>query len=170
VTVEHDLGVVFALARSGDAIGVPTLRAATRHADARARLLAQLGLARAGDRDATIVEARLADEPELACYYVLAARAGQLALAPTALDYLAAQAAYEATPPALRASCTWALGEHELARAHTLLAGFDSDATEHFIAIVRARGGAFAASHGTLATRHADRVAPLFGHDGWRRA
>jgi hypothetical protein len=168
--IDRDLGVVLALARAGEAIAIPALRAATIHADARIRLLAQLGLARAGDRDPEVVESRLADEPELACYYVLAARAGRVALSPTALDYLAAQAAYEATPVALRASCTWALGEHELGRARRLLDGFDIDATAHFIAVVRARGGAFAASHGALVTPHADRVALLVGQDRWRSA
>ena len=54
--------------------------------------------------------------------------------------------------------------------ARALVAGFDADATDHFIAIVRARGGTFAASHGTLATPHTDRVAPLFGYDRWRLA
>jgi hypothetical protein len=168
VTIEQELGVVLALAR--DAIAVPALRDAAGHADARIRLLAQLGLARAGDREARVVEAGLAGEAELACYYVLAARAGVVALGPTALDYLAAQAAYEATPAALRASCVWALGEHEPARARALAAGLDGDATDHLIAIVRTRGGAFAASHGALATPHVDRVALLVGQDRWRRA
>lgn len=168
MTLEHDLGVVLALARDG--LAVPALRDATAHPDPRVRLLAQLGLARAGDREPTVVEARLADEPELACYYVLAARAGLVALGPSALSYLAAQAAYDATPAALRASCAWALGEHEPDRLHSLLAVFDQAAMDHFIAIVRARGGAFTASHGALATPVADRVAPLFGQDFWRRA
>ncbi|MEP6861961.1 MAG: hypothetical protein ABJE66_15160 [Deltaproteobacteria bacterium] len=168
MTIEHELGVVLALAR--DAIAVPALRDAAGHADARIRLLAQLGLARAGDREAGVVEDGLADESELACYYVLAARAGLVALGPTALDYLAAQAAYEPTPAALRASCVWALGEHEPRRARTLVAALDGDATDHFIAIVRARGGGFAASHGALATPHVDRVALLVGQDRWRRA
>jgi len=168
VTIEQELGVVLSLAR--DAIAVPALRDAASHADARVRLLAQLGLARAGDREPSTVEAGLAGESELACYYVLAARAGLVALGPAALDYLAAQAAYEPTPAALRASCAWAIGEHEPDRARALFAGLDSDATYHLIAIARARGGPFAASHGGLATPHADRVALLVGQDRWRRA
>ena len=158
------------LALARDAIAVPALRDAAGHADARIRLLAQLGLARAGDREARVVEAGLAAEPELAGYYVLAARAGVVAVGASALDYLAAQAAYEATPAALRASCVWALGEHEPGRARALVAELDSDANDHLIAIVRARGGAFVASHGALATPHVDRVAFLVGQDRWRRA
>ena len=156
-----ELGVAIVLARAGDPMSIPTLRLLVGHDDVRIRLLAQLGLARAGDDDADSVDAGLAQEPELANYFVLAARAGTLAIGSTALDYLAAQAAYERTPAALRASCTWAIGQHDLDRARSLLAQLDPDGTAHLIAIVRARGGALSATHGALASPHADRVASL---------
>ena len=156
-----ELGVAIVLARAGDPMSIPALRPLAGHDDVRIRLLAQLGLARAGDDDADPVDAGLAGEPELANYFVLAARAGMLAIGATALDYLSAQAVYDHTPAALRASCTWAIGEHDPDRARTLLDQLGPDATAHLIAIVRARGGALSATHGALVSPHADRVAPL---------
>lgn len=160
----EELGFVLALARAGDPLSIPALRPLVAHGDPRIRLLAQLGLARARDRDAEPVEVRLADEPELANYFVLAARAGRLAIGTRALDYLGAQAAYDRTPPALRASCAWAIGEHDIDRARAFLEGFDEPALAHFAAVVGARGGAFAATH-AAASPYGDRVAVLIGYD-----
>jgi hypothetical protein len=167
--IAEQLGFVLALARAGDPLSIPALRPLVAHGDPRIRLLAQLGLARAGDRDTEPVDVRLADEPELANYFILAARAGRLAIGTRALDYLGAQAFYDRTPPALRASCAWALGEHDADRARAVLDRFDATALAHFAAIVGARGGAFTATHAT-ATPYDDRVAPLLGYDRWRPA
>jgi hypothetical protein len=157
MTLDRELAIVATLARAGDRAGIPTLRAACTHADPRVRVLAQLGLARAGDDLAEPVEARLADEPELVCYYVLAARAGQLAIGAPPLDHLAAQASYAGTPAALRGGCTWAIAKHDEPRARGILELLDPAARSHLGAIARARGGPFT----ELPTETVDRLAPL---------
>lgn len=155
--IDRELAIVATLARAGDRAGIATLRTSCNHADPRVRLLAQLGLARAGDDLPDPVDSRLADEPELACYYVLVARAGSLAIGETALDHLAAQASYEGTPAALRAGCVWALDRHRDERAGRILERLDPATRSHLGAIGRARGGSFA----ELPTDTVDRLAPL---------
>ncbi|MEO8549939.1 MAG: hypothetical protein ABI678_08190 [Kofleriaceae bacterium] len=164
MTLDRELGLVATLARAGDRAGIPTLRAASVHADPRIRVLAQLGLARAGDDLAAPVDARLADEPELICYYVLAARAGGLAIGESALDHLAAQAGYAGTPAALRAGCTWAVASHDEPRARRILELLEPAARSHLGAIARARRRVRGAPD-----RHR-RSARAAAHDRWRAA
>ena len=167
--IAEELAIVLALARAADPMAIPALRPLVAHSDPRIRLLAQLGLARAGDRDAEPVDVRLADEPELANYFILAARAGRLAIGSRALDYLGAQAIYDRTPAALRASCAWAIGEHDADRARAVFANFDAATHSQFSAIVAARGGTFTATH-AVASAYSDRVASLLGYGRGRDA
>jgi hypothetical protein len=132
---------VATLARAADPAAIPALRELVAHASAEIRLLAQIGLARAGDADPATVESRLVAEPDVGVYTLVAARAGRVALAPGALDYLAAQAIAARTPVRLRAECAWALGEHDPARAAELAATLGDESLRLVAAIARRRAG-----------------------------
>jgi hypothetical protein len=128
------------------------------------RLLAQIALARAGDRDADAMSRRILVEDDLGVFALLAGRAGTIAIAPAAIDGLAAQAALALTPPELRAGCTWAVAVHDPPRGG-YLAGMlvaDDEAAFHLASIVARRGGALAPIvDGLRARPETDRVARL---------
>jgi hypothetical protein len=123
MTRSVEVALAASLARAGDPSAVPALRELVGHDAVEVRLLAQIGLARAGDDDPATVETRLGVEGDLGVYTVLAARAGRLAIGAQALTYLAAQAAYDGTPAVLRAACAWAIAQHDADRAARLPPG-----------------------------------------------
>ncbi|MFT3700334.1 MAG: hypothetical protein QM831_44730 [Kofleriaceae bacterium] len=155
-----ELDLVYALAQAADPSTAPALRMSAAHADARIRLLAQLGLARIGDLDPVAIDDALADEPEVANYLIVAVRAAMVAIADASHDYLAAQVAY-GHPAVLRANCLYALAAHDRARAEALIDELDGDALDHLIAIVHLRGGVFAERFHETRTPHVDRVGML---------
>jgi hypothetical protein len=133
---------------------------------ATVRLLAQIALARAGDRDVDGLTHRILVEDDLGVLALLAGRAGGIAIAPAAVDDLAAQAALLATPPELRAGCAWAVAAHDPPRGG-YLAGLlvaDDEAAFHLASIVARRGGVLAPIvDGLRARPETDRVARLLG-------
>ena len=130
------------------------------------RMLAQIALARAGDRDAGALSRRIRLEDDLGVLAILAARAGRLDVTALALEDLAAQGALASTPPELRAGCAWAVGERDPPRggylAGLLLA--DDESAFWLASIVARRGGELAPIvDGLRARGDLDRAASLLG-------
>jgi hypothetical protein len=153
-----------ALARGAQASALPAAHELAGDPLATVRLLAQIALARAGDRDAGALSRRILVEDDLGVLALLAGRAGSLAISPPAVDDLAAQGALAATPPELRAGCAWAVTAHDPPRGG-YLAGLviaDDEAAFHLASIVARRGGPLAPIVDGLRARPAsDRIANL---------
>jgi hypothetical protein len=154
-----ELATIAALVRARRPEALPVLRSAIADPDPALRALAQIGLARIGDDDPDPVAMRLAIEGDLGVFAILVARAGRVAIAD--LEPLAAQAAYPRTPPELRASCAWAVAEHDLARGRVLADALaaDDNCRDWLGSIVAQRGGALAVH--VAAGRRVDRVGLL---------
>ena len=163
---EAALALTAALARAGDPLSKGALRALAGDPAIEVRLLVQIALARLSDRDVELVDQRLAREPDLGIFAVLAARAGTLPIDARALANLAAQAAYAATPGELRAACTWAIAAHDPALAARLAGALlvDDEAAFWLASIVGRRGGSLTSLVAGLPADPAlDRVASLVG-------
>jgi len=166
-TVDADadrrLAVIAALVDGGP-LGREELAAATADPVPEIRLLAQIGLARAGDRDVEALEHLLVIEPDLGVYAVLAARAARLPVSTAALTALGAQAAYLGTPGELRAGCCWSVAAHDLERGGWLAGALFSDPEGAFwlASITVRRGGPLVPLVAGLRARpDLDRVAEL---------
>jgi len=160
------IALAAALARAGDPLSVGALRALADDPAIEIRMLVQIALARLHDRDVELVARRLAREPDLGIFAVLAARAGTLSIDARALANLAAQAAYAATPGELRAACTWAVAAHDPALGARLAGALlvDDEAAFWLASIVGRRGGPLTRLvAGLRADPALDRVASLVG-------
>jgi len=161
---DRRLAVIAALAADADRLGVEELAAAIADPIPEIRLLAQIGLALAGDRDVEALEQRLVIEPDLGVYAVLAARAARLPVSTEALTSLGAQAAYLGTPGELRAGCCWSVTAHDHDRGGWLAGALLADLEGAFwlASITARRGGPLASLVGGLRARpDLDRVAEL---------
>jgi len=161
---DRRLAVIAALAAVGDQLGVAELAAVIADPVPEIRMLAQIGLAVAGDRDVEALERRLVIEPDLGVYAVLAARAARLPVSAAALTSLGAQAAYLGTPGELRAGCCWSVAAHDQDRGGWLAGALLSDLEGAFwlASITARRGGPLASLVGSLRARpDLDRVAEL---------
>jgi hypothetical protein len=161
---DRRLALAAALAQLADPIGLPALREAAVDPLAEIRLIAQLGLIRLGDTDVALLDRRLVAEPDLGVFAVLAARAGRLPIDARSITSLGAQAAYTGSPPELRASCTWAVAEHDLVRGGWLAGNLLADEEGAFwlASIVGRRGGVLVPVVAGLAAQlRFDRVADL---------
>ena len=160
------LALAAAAAHAGEPLSGGALRALAGDPSVEVRLLVQIALARLGDHEVAVVDDRLAREPDLGVFAVLAARAGTLPINARARANLVAQAAYPRTPGELRAACTWAVAAHDPIQG-ARLAGIllaDDEAAFWLASIVERRGGPLRGLvEGLRGDPSLDRVAELVG-------
>ncbi len=139
-------GGLVALGQIGDPSSRSILRELVEDPDPMVRAVAAIGLYRCGERDGALFSSWIGREGAMTVFGFLAAIGGDVKLGVGALDNLDAQARLADTPAGIRASCAWAVAQHDAARGRELADALRADpaAAGALADVVARRGGPLA--------------------------